>query len=248
MIFENREHTVLSGEYVFTKPVSLFTIAKRISSGDFGFPLKRFTVPEGMTIRQIADTIPSDFFHFNKNTFLALTKDKEGYLFPDTYFFPTNIATEELIKTLSDNFDKKTSSLKADILISGRTFKDAITMASIVEEEALTPEDRRIVAGILWKRIKVGMRLQVDPPLSYVTGRTTYELTLKDLKSASPYNTYTHTGLPPTPISNPGLDAIEATIHPTDSKYFFYLSDRKGIMHYAVDYAGHLVNKKKYLN
>ncbi|MDD5050199.1 MAG: endolytic transglycosylase MltG [Candidatus Pacebacteria bacterium] len=248
MIFLNHEKGVISGEYVFTKPISVFQIAKRVSAGDFGFPLKRVTLPEGTNLKQIASLMPADLFHFNKDEFLKLTKDKEGYLFPDTYFFPTNITTANVIKTLSDNFEKKTSSLKADVLISGRSLKDAITMASIVEEEALTPTDRRIVAGILWKRIKVGMRLQVDPPLSYVTGKTTYQLTTADLRSKSPYNTYTHDGLPPGPISNPGFDAIEATIHPTETKYFFYLSGRDGVMHYAATYAEHLANKKKYLN
>ncbi|MDD4989249.1 MAG: endolytic transglycosylase MltG [Candidatus Pacebacteria bacterium] len=247
MIFGNRERGAISGEYIFTKPVSVFTIAKRIGTGDFGFPLKRLTIPEGMTIAQIASSVSPSFFHFNKGEFLTLTSGQEGYLFPDTYFFPTNVTTENVIKTLSDNFDKKTSSLKADVLISGKTFKDTITMASILEEEALTAEDRKIVAGILWKRIKLGMRLQVDPPLSYVTGRNTYELTLKDLKLDSPYNTYIHTGLPPTPISNPGLESIDAAIHPVETKYFFYLSDKKGVMHYAATYAEHLKNKNLYL-
>ncbi|MDD5067978.1 MAG: endolytic transglycosylase MltG [Candidatus Pacebacteria bacterium] len=248
VILLNHEKAVISGEYVFTKPLSVFSIAKRVSAGDFGFPLKRVTIPEGLNTLQIANLMPAEYFHFSKNEFLKLTTKDEGYLFPDTYFFPINITTENIIKTLSENFEKKTGVLKADVLISGRTFKDAITMASILEEEALTSEDRKMVAGVLWKRLKLGMRLQVDAPLSYVTDKTTFELTLKDLKFDSPYNTYLHTGLPPGPISNPGLDAIDAAIHPTTSKYLFYLSGRDGVMHYAATYAEHLANKKKYLD
>ncbi len=247
MISLNHEHDAVSGMYLFKQPVNVYEIAKRISGGDFGFPVKKVTIPEGTTIKEISLLIPKDFVNFSVKTFIASTTKKEGYLFPVTYFFPTNANAGDVIKRLSDTFDEKMTPLRADILISNRTEKDVITMASILEEEALTTEDRKIIAGILWKRIKIGMRLQVDAPLDYERGKNTFELTLADLKKDSPYNTYTRKGLPPTPISNPGLDAINSAIYPTETKYFYYLSDKKGIMHYAETYDQHLVNKRKYL-
>ncbi len=247
MILFNHEHGVILGDYIFPRPISVFSIAQRISSGDFGFPVKRITIPEGTTVRGITELVPKDFFHFDAKAFMASTTAKEGYLFPDTYFFPTNATAETIMQTLSDTFDKKITPLRGDILISKHTLKDVITMASILEEEALTSEDRKIVAGILWKRMKIGMRLQVDAPLDYERGKNTFELTTADLKKDSPYNTYTRTGLPPTPISNPGLVAIDAAIHPTESNYLYYLSDKKGTMHYAATFEQHVANKRKYL-
>jgi UPF0755 protein len=120
-------------------------------------------------------------------------------------------------------------------------------MASLVEEEARTLETRRTIAGILWKRLKLGMPLQVDAVFPYIIGKNTYELSIGDLALDSPYNTYKYAGLPPAPITNPGLDAMLAAVTPTDSPYLYYLSDRNGKMHYARTHDGHLANKAAYL-
>ena len=120
-------------------------------------------------------------------------------------------------------------------------------MASIVEREATSSIDRRMIAGILWKRIATNMPLQVDPPFYYILGKDSASLTLSDLAVDSPYNLYKHTGLPPTPIDNPGLDSIVDTINPTASNYLFYLSDKNGRMHYAATLDGHTANANKYI-
>jgi UPF0755 protein len=120
-------------------------------------------------------------------------------------------------------------------------------MASIIEKEARTMEARQIIAGILWKRISIGMPLQVDVSFKYINGKVTEDLTLADLKIDSPYNSYLYKGLPPTPIANPGLDSIKATIKPIKTDYLYFLSDKNGGMHYAKDYAEHLHNKELYL-
>jgi UPF0755 protein len=120
-------------------------------------------------------------------------------------------------------------------------------MASILEEEANNTEDRRIISGILWKRIEKGMALQVDAPFYYLFGKGSSQLTLSDLATTSPYNTYVNKGLPSAPISNPGLDAIKAAINPKSTPYYFYLADRKGITHYATDHDGHVANRNNYL-
>ena len=121
-------------------------------------------------------------------------------------------------------------------------------MASIIEREATgNQEEMQIVSGILWKRIREGMRLQVDAPFMYTLGKRSDELTLKDLASDSPYNTYRKKGLTPTPIGNPGIQAIYAALNPIESSYYFYLHDSRGTIHYAKDHDGHIRNKNQYL-
>ena len=116
-----------------------------------------------------------------------------------------------------------------------------------MEKEARTDTDRHIVAGILWNRIKLGMPLQVDAVFGYIFNRSTYSPSPVDLKVDSPYNTYTHRGLPPTPICNTGLAALEASANPAKTSYLYYLTGHDGLMHYATTYAGHQANLKKYL-
>jgi len=121
-------------------------------------------------------------------------------------------------------------------------------MASLLEEEAPGHKDRRIIAGILWKRIKKGMPLQVDAAFSRVNGKNTYELTTKDLIDDSPFNTYTNKGLPPAPITNPGLSSIKAALNPIESTYWYYLSDRSGNFYYSATLEEHQRKKERYVN
>ncbi len=244
----HREKGVISGDYSFKKPVGVFEVAKIITNGDFGIPAIKVTIPEGTSVLHIPEFFKTGFSKFDASQFALLAKGKEGFLFPDTYFFKSDVTAGNVIKKLEETFSEKTKVLTDDIKNSGKSLKEIITMASIVEEETKTPEDRRIVAGILWKRISIGMALQVDATLAYEVGKSTSELTTADLQKDSPYNTYTRRGLPPSPISNPGLDAILAVLHPTTTKYFYYLSDKKGEIHFAETYAGQLANKALYLH
>ena len=132
--------------------------------------------------------------------------------------------------------------------LSSKDKSDIVAMASILEKEVKSSEDRRIVSGILWKRIKIGMALQVDATLDYERNKTSAELTAEDLKEDSPYNTYTRTGLPPSPINNPGLDAIKAALEPKASLYLYFLTDSDNNVHYAKDFEEHKRNKEKYLD
>lgn len=199
-------------------------------------PQIRITIPEGYAVKDIAERF-KNFRNFNGEKFLELSESKEGYLFPDTYFFTSKETPEEIIEKMENNFKVKAGDVQKDILI----------MASIIEKEARKPEDRRIISGILWKRIKEGMPLQVDAVFDYLLDKASHEITQADLKMDSPYNTYKHKGLPPTPICNPGLDAINAALNPVDSKYWYYLSDRNGTTHYAATFEQHKQNKFKFL-
>lgn len=128
-----------------------------------------------------------------------------------------------------------------------RSKEEIIILASILEKEVQTADDMALVADLFLKRIEEGMPLQADSTLTYYTGKTSGQLTLDDLKSDSPYNSYVYKGLPPTPISNPGIKAIKAALNPVANPYFFFLSDRDGVTHFAKTYKEHLRLKDKYL-
>ncbi|MEK9184715.1 MAG: endolytic transglycosylase MltG [Patescibacteria group bacterium] len=249
IIANGGEKKVMEGDYLFQKQTHASEVAFRITNGKYGIAPIKIVIPEGSTLSEIVNifTTNNKLTKFNKNNFIKLTKNKEGYLFPDTYLVLPNINEKQIIKLLTDNFDKKIASIKPKIDISGKSLKDVITMASIVEKEAPKIEDKKIIAGILWKRIKIGMPLQVDVTFSYIYGISTPKIYYTDLTIDSPYNLYKNKGLPPSPINNPGLDSITATVNPTDTKYFYYLSDKKGIMHYAETHDQHVANKNKYL-
>ena len=121
-------------------------------------------------------------------------------------------------------------------------------MASLLEKEARTTESRRIIAGILWKRLEIGMLLQVDAVFGYIINKGSLQLTLEDLSIDSPYNTYRYKGLPIGPIANPGLDSLQAATMPILTDYLFYLSDKEGTMHYSETFEEHKRKKRLYLN
>jgi len=247
MTFDGGAKKIQAGMYVFSGPSSALTIAKRFSNADFGYQPVKITIPEGTNTYKISDIVHSKFPDIATSTFEALILPHEGYLFPETYFFPPMASSTDIISMMQDTFANRIVKLKPQITASGHSESDIIIMASILEEEVKTTADRKMVADLLWRRLASGMPLQVDATLGYITGKTSAELTLSDLKIDSPYNTYINKGLPPHPISNPGMDAIEAAISPTPNKYLFYLSDKNGITHFATTYDEQLKLKQQYL-
>lgn len=239
---------VLHGEYFFDKKLSTFEVARKVTRGEYGLEPVKVTILEGSTIYDIANVFEKKFPKFNSVEFLKEARDLEGYLFPDTYLFLPNVKEDQVIREMKKVFNNRLNDIKDEIYLSGKPIDDIIIMASILEKEARTTESRRIVSGILWKRIEMGMPLQVDAVFPYINGKNTFELTLEDLKFDSPYNTYKYKGLPIGPIANPGLDSILAAINPTPSPYLFYLTGRDGKMYYAKDFEGHKENKRLYLN
>lgn len=181
--------------------------------------------------------------------------DLEGYLYPDTYRFFASSTPEDILTRMLSNFDKKlTPELRTEITAQGKTINEIVTMASLVEKEAPIfyakndNTDAKIVAGIFWRRIKNNQALQSCATLAYILGVNKPQYTTADTQTPSPFNTYIHTGLPPSPISNPGLLAIEAAIHPTATNYNYFLTPAGSKeMVYAVTYEQHLANKQKYL-
>ena len=225
VIMYGAEFRINYSDYLFESKMPVFEVARRISKGEHHIVPVGVTIPEGFNLTQISDTFASKLPNFNKARFLLESKNMEGYLFPDTYFFLYTQDDHDVLVFMSNNFKKKIKTILPEIISHGKTEKDIIIMASIIEREAEGDSDRGLISGILWKRINMGMPLQVD--------------------SAS--ETYKNKGLPKSPIGNPGLKAIKVALYPEESPYLFYLHDKSGHIHYAKTFSEHEKNIKKYL-
>jgi UPF0755 protein len=225
VILYGGEKHITIGDYVFEKKVSVFEVARRVSMREKTLAAKKITIPEGFTNLEISEISSELLRNFNKEKFLESAKSDQGYLFPDTYFFFSTDSEASVLKALKENFDKKIKTVQKDITSSGKSQKDIIIMASIIEKEANGENDRAVISGILWNRISKKMPLQVDADMW----------------------TYKNRGLPESPICNPGLEAIKAAIYPVKSSYLYYLHDADGGIHYARTFEEHKANKAKYL-
>lgn len=172
----------------------------------------------------------------------------EGYLFPDTYEINKGDSIEKLVRKMLDNFDKKlTPDLRKEISRQGKTIFQVVTMASLLEKEVKTIEDRRLVSGILWKRLENNMPLQVDATIIYITGKRTTKISKEETQIDSPYNTYKYRGLPMGPICNPSEESIKAAINPEPSDSFYYLSLPDGKTKFSKTLEEHNKAKQEYL-
>jgi UPF0755 protein len=246
--FSGASSRVQAGSYLFDSRQSALVVAKRLITGDYGLPPVQITFPEGVTARDIAEKVARALPTVRAGDVLALGKPEEGYLFPDTYLLSPDASAQSILDLMRANFNDKTEPLTADVQASGHSLSDIVTLASLVEKEARTVDNRTLVAGVLWNRLAKKMPLQVDAVFGYIFDRDTYSPSFTDLKVDSPYNTYTHIGLPPGPICNPGLESILAALHPTPTKYLYYLTDKNGVMHYATTFTKHQANQAKYLH
>lgn len=256
---------IQAGEYSLSSSFSLDKIMMTLVSG----PKELWvTYPEGLRREEVAiktiKTLVMDAPRAQTfwTEFMTLTADKEGYLFPETYLFGKDASAQTVVAKLSNTFSVKvTDQMRQDGKKLPLSFRELLTLASIVERETRTDDERPTVAGILMKRISAKMPLQVDATLQYVAANkrcgTTYtrgiecawwEIPTADVRSIkSAYNTYENSGLPPGPIANPSLSSIRAVIYPEDSPYWFYIHDTKGVIHYAKTGAEHQRNVDKYL-
>ncbi len=245
--YKKVDTTLPSGVFLFQPNQNLFQVVDQLARQEHGIERMKITIPEGLSTKQISSVIGAQLPHFDSEQFFVAVEKPGVYIFPDTYFFYTTATSGEVFMVMTENFRIKTDSYMNESVAIGKNWSDIITMASLIEEEAVLDVDRKIVSGILWNRIKLGMRLQVDASFSYLLGKTSAEVTESDFDVDSPYNTYKYAGLPPGPISHPGLSTIESALHPTDTPYLYYLSDDDGNMHYAKTFAEHKLNKARYL-
>ncbi len=242
----NNPEDIKASTYVFDEPVTTLTVARLLVTGDFDNDLIKFTHIEGERATHIAQAAENLLENFDSKAFLARAIPLEGKLYPETYFIPKTFTADELVDLMLNSFEKhvrpefnnNSTELSVD---------EILVLASILEREANSSESMKIVSDILQRRLKEGMPLQADASIEYVLDKPLKELTPDDLKINSPYNTYTNRGLPPTPIGNPGIEAVRAVLNPTPSNYVFYITDSEGVFHYAVTYDEHKNNIVRYL-
>lgn len=263
-VWEKELHRLQAGRYALSAHMTPAEIADMMESGDVYYDYVKVTIPEGFMVsdihtrlmeadflgkpeRRIDDFSIADFS--GKYDFLAdapARANLEGYLFPNTYQFERGVSSEFIVQRMLDDFGQKfTPALRQEAVRRGKSIHDIVTMASIIEREVRTGDDMKLVSGILWKRITLGMPLQADATVSYAVGKQ--ELSLDDLRTDSPYNTYRYKGLPKGPIANPGLRAIHAALEPTDSDYLFYLSKPDGTTVFSRTLQEHNKAKATYL-
>jgi UPF0755 protein len=226
-------------------------------------PTIKVVIPEGTTLRQAAALVAGRVAGISAQEYVSVARDHpprfrlqgyrpgmtlEGMLFPATYDVrPRNSAAafvDQQLTAFRDNFAMvdMARARKANL-----TSYDVVTIASMIDREALVPAERPLVAAVIWNRLHDGMLLQIDATIQYALGKTKPVLTYNDLKIDSPYNTYKHAGLPPTPISNPGLAALQAAADPAAVGYLYYVArdDGSGRHYFSNTYAQFLLDKAK---
>lgn len=245
------EGKLQSGRYLLSRSMSPARIAEKIAKGEV--KLVKFRVPEGLTVEEIARLWQERGFG-GAEEFMRAARDErllrkygipadtaEGYLFPETYMIPEDITAEQMVEMMLKQFRRRVGD---DIIEKGRklglSLHQVVTLASIVEEEAMIDEERPIISAVFHNRLRLGWRLEADPTVRYALGNPKRPLTWKDLKVDSPYNTYLHPGLPPGPICNPGLKSIEAAVNPADVDYLYFVSTGRGRHIFSKTYSEHL--------
>lgn len=243
------------GAYKISKSMTVWQIAGVLSKDPY---MKWVVIPEGLRKEEIAELLSKTLGwteeEKNKwiNTYTAMDYDyTEGVYFPDTYLIPADESPLDVAKRLRTKFEEKFAPFAAEAVKEDIKWTTLLKLASIVQREAIGKEDMPLVAGILWNRLLKNMRLEVDATLQYSRGDTGdgwwAPITPAEKQIDSPYNTYKNTGLPPHPISNPGLEAIEAALNPASTTCLYYLHDKSGQIHCSNTYEEHKQNIEEYL-
>lgn len=261
---KNQGSDLQAGEYSLSSGLSISQVGELITGGKIIPNEVSVTLPEGFNLRQIRQRM----FESNLTESMYLGEEKvgnyqlqykfladvpvdsslEGFLFPDTYRFKFDVSSGEIVKRFLENFDKKlTPALREEISRQGKNLYQVLIMASIVQAEALNEEEMPMISGIFWNRLNIGMKLQSDATVNYVTGKSSRQPSYEDLETASSFNTYLHEGLPPAPICNPGIVAIKAAIYPATSDYYYFLHPVGFSAVYSKTAEEHGRNVSKYL-
>ena len=234
-----------SGEYLFDKPLTMKQIITKLNTGKI--LLYKITIKEGMTIKETAEFLKSQhsmdigrFLKACENTeaigeFDSQAADLEGYLFPETYLVPRSTTGEQMVELMIEKFKEtfphsyfwRAREMKLSI-------REVVTLASLIEKETSSREERFLISSVFHNRLKIGMPLACDPTIVYILqkeNRYTGRLRWKDLKLDSPYNTRIYKGLPPGPICSPGFASIEAALYPENTDYFYFVA-KDSISHY----------------
>jgi UPF0755 protein len=224
-----------AGEYEFPQGTTAVSALRMLESGKVR--LHPVLHPEGATVAELARTIDKQGLARADDVLRAASDPAflrsvgieaaslEGYVFPDTYYFTRGLTAEQMLaRTVQRLRAKLTPEIVARARARGLDVHGLLTLASIIEREAVVQDERRLIAAVFWNRLQLGMPLQADPTVQYAVGKERRALTRADLASEHPFNTYTHTGLPPGPIASPGLAVIEATLDPAPVNYLYFVA------------------------
>lgn len=271
LAYTKQQTRLQAGTYDFEPGMDLDEIVGKLARGEVvPEEMHRFTIPEGYTIRQIADRL-AELGIVDREAFLAAANSKEwtegvaadipdhpdfkfrleGYLFPETYEMKKDSTEKDIIERMLKEWDRKLAALPEDwtsrLEELGLSFHELLTIASLIEREVSVPDERPVVAGVIYNRLKLGMKLQLDATVQYLFDEPKERVLEKDTLIEDPYNTYQIQGLPPGPIASPGLDSIRAALYPEETEYLYYVTkkDGSGRHLFAVTYEEHQQNIAK---
>ena len=254
---QSADRKVQAGEYELNPGMTLAEILSKLLNGEV--LLHPLTIPEGLTITQIADVVPQQGLT-DRVEFLRLAKDREfvaslgikaetleGYLYPDTYKFPRPIEAREVLMAMVEQLRQVVGpDLLARMQELKMTMHEVLTLASIIEKETGSGGERPEISAVFHNRLKKHIPLQSDPTVIYGLPVFDGNLHKKDLSSPSPYNTYRVQGLPPGPIANPGIEAIRAALYPSDSRSLYFVSRNDGTHQFSATLIEHNKAVEKY--
>lgn len=271
----NNESDFQAGTYEMSQAMTPDELLESLKTGKvYREPVFQYTVAEGLNLAQISEVIEKNT-EYSAEEFMELVTDEayinglitkfpnllseeilneqikfplEGYLFPATYpVYEEQPTLEMLVEQMISATDQNISPYREAIAEEERTIHQVLTMASLVEKEARTPEDRKSIASVFENRMAEDMMLQTDPTVAYAHGEHLERTMYSDLEIDDAYNTYQNKGLPPGPIANAGSSSIDAALNPSDTDYLYFLADPSGNNHFAKTYDAHLKNRDKYL-
>lgn len=237
-------HRLKAGDYRFTDAMTPGDILRKLVAGDVDY--RRFTLPEGYSVYQAAEMLEQKGY-FKRDEFLSACRDTatlerlgihaasvEGYLFPATYNLARNGTEEQLVAQMVGRFRQ----VYADVTVGGQeqgglSSNEIVTLASIIEKEAVCAEEKPLISSVFYNRLRLGMPLQSDPTAVYGVRAFSGKVTKADICRRSPYNTYLVRGLPLGPIGNPGADALRAALHPVRSNYLYFVARQDGTHYFS---------------
>lgn len=240
------DQKIQAGDFRLSPSMTAEQIAKELTTGSIDIWV---TIPEGKRATEIAEILKEKMPQYD-DSWVAALEEKEGYLFPDTYLIPKDYSIENIITIFTNTFNAKIA--EAGIDSDDPQLNDIVIIASLLEREAKTNDEKPIISGIIQNRLDSDIALQIDATIQYAKGKVGSKwwmpVTLAEYKSVdSPYNTYLSTGLPPGPISNPGIESLKAAANPEETNYVYYLHGRDGVIRYARTLDEHNANTRKYL-
>lgn len=250
-------HRLKAGEYRITDAMTPDMILRKIVAGDVDY--RKFTLPEGYSVYQAAELLEQKGF-FKRDAFLEKCRDRavlarlglneasvEGYLYPATYNLAHGGNEEKLLEQMIGQFNKTYAGITGKGGERNLSRHEVVTLASIIEKEAVSPEEKPIISSVFHNRMRIGMPLQSDPTAVYGVRAFTGKVSKADILRPSPYNTYLNKGLPPGPIGNPGRDAVQAALNPAKTDFLYFVARQDGTHQFSRNLAEHNQAVARYL-